>query len=106
MKAGKLDRRITIQSRSNSIGASGFRSPSWSTHLTVWANFLQRAGKESTTDDNRTTSRTVEFKTRYFSTITNEMRILYDSNYYKIEDIKEIQRQEGLIIYCTRLTQT
>lgn len=106
MIGGRLDRRITVQSKSEAIDAYGQRTLTWSTHLTVWANFFHKTGKEQEDSSNRSTMKQVEFRTRYHSTITNEMRILYDSEYYKIEDIKEIQRQDGLIIICTKLNQT
>ncbi len=106
MMGGRLDRRITIQVKSEAIDAYGQRALTWSTHVTLWANFFHKTGKEQEDSSNRSTMRQVEFRTRYNSTITNEMRILYNSEYYKIEDIKEIQRQDGLIIMCTKLAQT
>ena len=106
MIGGRLDRRITVQEKAESTDAYGQRTLTWSTHLTVWANYFHKTGKEQTEDNNRSTMRQVEFRTRYNSSITNEMRILYNSEYYKIEDIKEIQRQDGLIIMCTKLAQT
>jgi SPP1 family predicted phage head-tail adaptor len=66
---------------------------------------MESAG-EQTIDKNRSTQRGVKFTTRYNSTITNEMRILWNSEYYKIEDIKELGRQEGLLIMTSKLAQT
>lgn len=106
MIIGKLDRRITIQNFSSVIASSGQRIKTWSTHLTVWANAMQKMGKETTEDDNRSTSRMVEFKVRWNSTITNQMRIIWEDNYYKIEDIEELGRKDGLLISTSLLTQT
>jgi SPP1 family predicted phage head-tail adaptor len=106
MKSGRLDKRINIEVKSEVIGASGFRSLSWTVHKACWASFVHKTGGENTDDKNRTTSRIVEFKTRWFSTVTNQMRVYYNGDYYKIEDIKEIQRQQGMILMCSKLQQT
>jgi SPP1 family predicted phage head-tail adaptor len=106
MRAGKLDRRITIQNKSEVIDVYGQRTLTWATFLTVWANPYQKEGKEQDVDSNRSTKRMVHFKVRWNSTITDEMRIIWEGNYYKIEDIKELSRQDGLIIYGTKLAQT
>jgi SPP1 family predicted phage head-tail adaptor len=106
MRAGTLDRRIIIQDKSEAIDAYGYRTPTWSTFLTVWAKPEQKLGQEKTDDENRSTERMVNFIVRYNSTITNDMRVIWESNYYKIEDIKEFGRQEGMIISTTLLAQT
>jgi SPP1 family predicted phage head-tail adaptor len=106
MRLGNLDRRINVEEYSEVIDAAGFRVQTWTLHKQMWANFLHKKGSEQDIDKNRTTSRTVEFKTTWHTTITNEMRIFYNGDYYKIEDIKEIQREVGLIIMCTKLQQT
>jgi len=106
MKGGILDRRIIIQSKSEVVATNGQRTLTWSTFLTVWSNPVEKDGLERTDDNNRTTNRMVNFRTRYNSTITNEMRILWDSQYYKIEDIKELGRQDGLMINTSLLSQT
>ena len=109
MRGGKLDRRITIQDKTEVIDDYGQRTLTWATHLTVWADFTQKDGMEKIDSENRSTKRMTIFKTRYHSTITNEMRVLYDGEYYKIEDIKEIKqptRQQGLMIITSLLAQT
>lgn len=106
MKGGVLDRRIIIESKSEVIASNGQRTLTWSTFLTVWSNPVEKDGLEKTDDSNRSTKRMVNFRVRYNSTITNEMRIKWDGEWYKIEDIKELGRQEGLIINTTKLTQT
>lgn len=106
MKGGRLDRRITVQSKTENTDAYGQRVLSWSTFLSIWSNPVQSNGKEQTDDNNRSTERKVNFRVRYNNTITNEMRIIWESDYYKIEDIKELGRQDGLMIMATKLSQT
>jgi SPP1 family predicted phage head-tail adaptor len=106
MKGGVLDRRIIVQSKSEVVATNGQRTLTWSTFLTIWSNPVVKDGVEKEDNKNRSTMRMVHFRTRYNSTITNEMRILWNNQYYKIEDIKELGRQDGLIINTSLLTQT
>jgi|TARA_Y100000310_G_scaffold169451_1_gene169497 SPP1 family predicted phage head-tail adaptor len=106
MIGGRLDRRIVIQSVSSNRGTDGFGVLTWSTHLSCWAMKVHEDGKESTDNNDRSTSRMVKFRTRYHPTVTNQMRIKWNSEWYKIEDIKELGRQDGLMIFTTLLQQT
>lgn len=107
MRAGKLDRRITIQSKS--VVRDAYGEPiinSWSTFLSTWSRPVQKDGREQTADNNRSTDRVVHFRVRYNSTITREMRVIWEGLYYKIEDLKELGREDGLIIQCSLLSQS
>jgi SPP1 family predicted phage head-tail adaptor len=105
MRGGRLDRRIIVEKKTESVATNGQRTLTWATFLTIWGDQLQgvtESGGEQTTDNNRTTNRLVRFTTRYNSTITNEMRIKWNGEYYKIEDIKELKRQDGLLILTSK----
>ena len=106
MRAGKLDRRILIQLVTYTKDANKDRIPVWSTHKSVWAMFIQSGGKEDDSDSNRSTVRTIKFRVRWDTTILNDMRIIFKSQYYKIEDIKELGREDGMEITTSLLTQT
>ena len=106
MKGGRLDRRIIVQVKAETVATNMQRTLQWSTFLTIWSNPVQKDGVEKTDNENRSTKRMVNFRVRYNSTITNEMRIIWEGNYYKIEDIKELGRQDGLMINTSLLTQT
>lgn len=106
MNGGELDRRIIFESKAEVVASNGQRTNIWSTFITLWGGFLQKDGLERTDDNNRTTSRMITFKTRWNSTITNSMRIKFEDEWYKIEDIKEIKRRQGLLIITSLLSQT
>ena len=106
MKCGILDRRIIIQEKTEVVSSNGQRSLTWATFISTWANPVEKDGHEKTDNNNRSTTRMVNFRLRYRSDITNEMRIVWGDEYYKIEDTKELGRQEGLIINTVLLTQT
>lgn len=106
MRSEKLDRRIVIQSFSSSRDSYGQPVRTWSTFATVWAGVKLNVGKEIFASKDKVKERVVDFKIRYRTDITNEMRILYNSNYYEIEDVVELGREDGLIIRGSRLWQT
>lgn len=106
MKSGLLDRRIVIQNATETRDSYGFVSTVWGTHLTVWANWVHNTGNETDRDKNKNVDVSGHFRTYYHSTINENMRIIYNSEYYKITQIKEIQRQDGLLIFVEKLQQT
>lgn len=106
MIAGRLDRRIIIQSKVEVKNSYGEKTLTWSNFATVWSDPVQSDGKEQTDNNNRSTERMVIFRVRYKDTITNDMRIVWESDYYKIEDIKEVGRREGMLIRTSKLSQT
>jgi SPP1 family predicted phage head-tail adaptor len=106
VKAGRLDRTIIIETPTESRNDYGQVTVTWATHITTWADVMQDMGKEKVEDNNRTTERTVKFRIRYRTGLNNQMRILYESNYYRIDDIQEIKRKDGLLILTQRLAQT
>lgn len=106
MRSGLLDRRIVIQNATQTRDSYGFVSTVWDTHLTVWANWVHNTGDETDRDKNKNVDVSGHFRTYYHSTINENMRIIYNSEYYKITQIKEIQRQDGLLIFVEKLHQT
>jgi SPP1 family predicted phage head-tail adaptor len=105
INSGRLDRRIIIQEKSIVLATNGQQTETWATFLTVWSNPVEKDGFEKTDNNNRSTMRMVFFRVRYNSTITNEMRVVWEGQSYKIEDTKELGRKEGLIINTSLLTQ-
>ena len=73
MKGGLIDRRITIQVKTEVIASNGQRTLEWSTFKETWANPVEKDGVEKTANNNRSTVRVVNFRIRYRSDITNEM---------------------------------
>lgn len=98
MGFGSLDREIEIQYQLTSTGANGERTYSWLEHVTVWAGIEYGSGDEDYEADQLTASNTVQFKIRYNSSITTKMRIEWNSAYYDILHITEVDRQRFLIL--------
>lgn len=106
MRSEKLDRRIIIESFSEAADDYGQEIRTWSTFATCWAGVKLNIGKENFVSKEKVKERIVDFKIRWRTDLNNEMRILYESNYYEIEDIVELGREDGLIIRGSRLWQT
>jgi len=106
MRSEKLDRRLIIQEPAETRDDYGQEVLTWSTFATVWAGVKLNIGKESFQTNEKVKERIVDFKVRYRTDITSNMRLLYNSNYYEIEDVVELGREDGLIIRGSRIWQT
>lgn len=100
-QAGQLDRRITLQTFSETTDAFGQEVKSYSTLATVWAKVVERIGKESEEGDMIAATKKVEFMIRYRSDVNEEMRISYNSNIYKIKAIQSADARKAFLkIVC------
>lgn len=99
MRAGELDRRITIASFTESQNAYGEPVKTWNTLATVWANVKPASGREFFNSNQRVAEVDTIFKIRYRDDVTPQMRVLYNGSIYDIKSILEIGgREEGLQI--------
>ena len=99
MRAGSLDRRITIERATESRDAFNSIVKAWATLTTVWAS------KQETRDTERVASQevgaeiTTRFQIRWSSTVSDvnpKDRVIFDGRTYDIVGVKEIGRREGL----------
>lgn len=100
MRIGRMDRRIVIETPTVS-NTKGSISQSWATLATVWAGVIDRAGTESPDGDEIVAVRTLTFRVRYRTDVTEKMRIRYPSggsNYYDIASVHQVGRREALDI--------
>lgn len=103
MRAGRLDRRITIQVfslASPAINADGQESGSWVTLASVYAEIMPLGGSERMQSQQELAQENLIFTIRYRPDITPEHRILYDSKNYDILSVLEIRRRKGLKLQC------
>lgn len=98
MQIGDLDRRITIQQATTASDVFGEQVETWSTYRKVWAKLSYESGNEFFEADQKTAVRTVKFTVRYDSSITEVMRISYNSAYYDIRSIEEVGRNRYLVL--------
>lgn len=98
MKSGKLDRRITIQSRVETPNSIGEVVISYATFAQVWAEVVPLRGREYFTAAQTVPEAQLRIRIRYMTGVTEKHRIVYEGVNYDILHIAEIGRKEGLEI--------
>lgn len=77
LDAGEYDRRVTLQTPTNSRGAVGGNSATWATHAAVWAKVRALSGREV----ERAQSIAINPRmviVRWRGDVTPDMRVLFD----------------------------
>lgn len=96
MRAGKLDRTITVHRLAETVGASGAVSTVWENLMTVRAEVREVTADEVATGFGAAEAETLVFVTRWHpSPITTGDRIMFDGKSYDLKQIAEIGRREG-----------
>lgn len=97
---GKLDRRITIQTRSTTTDSYGTPIETWADTVTVWSgvDYPKTGSTESFDDKVNIATTAVIFTIRDRTVDPAENRIQYDSGAYDIERVAELGRNSYLQI--------
>lgn len=98
MNPGKLDRRITIQARTTTRGASGGVVVSFADDATVWAQKVDSNGREMQAAGALRAEAELVLRIRYRSTLTTQHRIYYGGQYYDILQINEEGRRASQLL--------
>ena len=83
MRAGKLNKRISIQTPTKTF-EKGQQTETWNTLSTVWSQVKNISSNTSNPDALLQMDTITEFTVRYYPNITNDARILYKNNPYKV----------------------
>ena len=96
MRAGKLDRTITVQRLAETVGASGAVSTTWENLLTVRAEVREITADEVAMGFGSGEVETLIFVVRWHpSPISTGDRILFEGRAYDLKQIAEIGRRQG-----------
>jgi len=88
MDAGKLNRRIVIQSQTATQDAAGQPLPdTWTTFTTVWAHIKFNSGYESIKGEAVASIARSSMRIRYREDITNKMRVTHNGITYEIKAV-------------------
>jgi head-tail adaptor len=112
MKAGQLDRRVTLQQKTVT------QDPDYGTETIVWATFASRIAaqvqdtlpskSESVQQGVRVGTRPARVRLRYLAGITSDMRVVLHDTTDRILEIiggpAEIGRREGIELVCQEYT--
>ena len=96
MRSGKLDRRISLQTATDTQDVYGQAVSVWATTYTVWADVFPMPYTEQVEGDRKTEGTMFKMRIRYQPSIVNTMRVSYGAYYYDIISIQEGNRQEYL----------
>lgn len=103
MRAGRLDRRITIQGKSITQSDSGEEVVTWGVVATVWAEKIENRGDERFAARQIVGHAVRTFRFRWSDTVSEvstEHRIVFDGRSFDITDVREIGRREGIEVDC------
>ena len=100
MKAGDLDQRITLQSRSVTTDATGQDTITWIDVATVWAQCQALRGREFFAAAQVQQEQSVKVRIRYRADVTQTMRLMWQGNPHDITGVIPVGRKEMLEILC------
>lgn len=95
MRAGKLDRTITLQRRAETKDGPRVVT-AWTNIATVRAEIVQQSASEFLTGFGEAENGTVIFRIRYLGGVTTADRIMFDGVAHDIKEIAEIGRRRGV----------
>lgn len=117
MKLGKLDRRISIQRKTDTRDAHGQPIPTWEQiGRQRWAGYSPTSGSERFVSDQFISRQQTEFQVQWASDLASLSpldRVVFpystepaDADIYEIMAVHEIGRREGLRIMTARRSET
>ncbi|MEQ8400519.1 MAG: phage head closure protein [Silicimonas sp.] len=102
LRAGKLDRQITIERETETVAPSGAVSKTWATVATVRAELVQQSADEFLAGFGEAEGGSVIFRIRYLAGITTADRVSYAGEAYDVDRIKAVGRRRALELKCVR----
>lgn len=96
IRAGKLDKQITIERETETVAASGAVSKTWASVATVRAELVQLSAEEYLTGFGEGDAGDAVFRIRYLSGITTADRVSFEGAKYVIEKVSFLGRHKGL----------
>lgn len=109
MRAGRLDRRITIQEQSTSFDDTGGQVMTWTDVATVWAEKVENNGQERFLSEQFIGKTARSFRIRWSETVkvvTTKHRVMFDGVDHDIVAVAELGRREGIRLDCTARSET
>jgi SPP1 family predicted phage head-tail adaptor len=103
MRAGPLDRRITLQRMVVEQSESGQENVTWQDMATVWAQKVENRGAERFAAQQITGRAIRTFRFRWqtdLEHLNTKDQVVYAETAYDITDVREIGRHEGIEIDC------
>lgn len=100
MKAGKLDRIITIQRVATTVDEYGTPVEGWTTVATVRGQRVKLSMDEYLRAFGSTSEAVAVFRIRHLDGLTLADRIICDGETYDLKAVEPLGRREGLDLRC------
>lgn len=100
MRAGTLDRQISIERLSTAIDEAGTPIETWTEIATPRAALVQASTAEYLRGYGETEAMAVIFRIRWLDGITPGHRVTYDERTLNVREVTEIGRRRGLELRC------
>lgn len=101
MRAGKLDRTITIQRFTSEPNEYGTPVETWANVATLRAQIIQSSTEEFI-KGGAVDETVVIFRTRWLAGVTTADRLQYEDSFFNIKETKEIGRRKALELRAVR----
>lgn len=98
MNIGKMDRRVTMQTRTLTKDTTGTRVETWETTAEIWAEYVTNKGNVSTLADAERPQDTQQFRIRWRTFDVTNNRIIYDGKTYNPTGVTQEGRRNTLLI--------
>lgn len=100
MRAGLMDRKVTVQSRTVTQDANyGSEVSTWGTFATMWVRFDETGGQERERQNREFTTRNATVSMRFIDGVTADMRLLEpDGSIWQIINVSLKKRRRELTL--------
>lgn len=98
MRAGVLRHYIALQHYDETRDAAGGVTKTWTTYDSVWAALRTLSGRERDIAQQERTTLTHEITIRYRDDLQPDDRIVYDSRYFDIKDVRNFDERDKMIL--------
>lgn len=100
MRAGKLDKSITIERFATTVDDFGTETEAWTPVATVRAQLIQASTEEAIRAFGTNSESVSVFRIRHHDGIVLADRVVYAGQAYDLKEVKELGRREGLELRC------
>ncbi|KQM35678.1 head-tail adaptor protein [Rhizobium sp. Leaf68] len=100
MRAGKLDKTITIERHAITVDDYGTQTEGWSEIATVRAQIVQQSTEEFMRSFGSTGETVMVFRIRHRDGLKVADRVTEQGQAYDVKEVKELGRREGLDLRC------
>ncbi len=103
IRAGKLDRTVTVERATFLTDANGTPVATWTQYVLLRAEIVEANTGEEQREHGASTKVAITFRTHFYAGITVADRLTYDGRAFDIKTVTEIGRRAGLELNAERL---